>query len=87
MQKEPPHSRFVVLFEARGRSFPEPLGQKGRFLAAVVLEPLWAASGIFENQGATISERAVGWPASEALVILLGIIYCYFIEGQTLFYT
>ncbi len=59
-QREPPHSRFVVLFDARGRSFPDPLCQKGCFLGAVVLEPLWAASGIFENQGATISERDFG---------------------------
>jgi hypothetical protein len=56
----PPHSRFVVLFDARGRSFPEPLGQKGCFLAAVVLEPLQAASGIFENQSAAISEWDFG---------------------------
>jgi hypothetical protein len=48
--------RFVVLFDARGRSFPEPLCQKGCFLAAVVLEPLWVASGILENQGAAIAQ-------------------------------
>jgi hypothetical protein len=75
-QKELLHSRFVVFTEVRGCSFPDPLCQKGCFLAAVVLEPLWAASGIFENQGATISERDFGWPPNEALVILLGIIYC-----------
>jgi hypothetical protein len=38
-RKKLPHSPFVVFTEARGRNFPEPLGQKGRFLAAVVLEP------------------------------------------------
>jgi hypothetical protein len=74
VQKELQHSRFVVFTEARGRSFPEPLGQKGRFLAAVVLEPLWAASGIFENQCAAIAERDFGWLPSGALVILPGII-------------
>jgi hypothetical protein len=37
-RKKLPHSPFVVFTEARARNFPEPLGQKGRFLAAVVLE-------------------------------------------------
>jgi hypothetical protein len=76
VQKEPPHSRFVVLFEARGRSFPEPLGQKGRFLAAVVLEYLWAESGIPEDQGVAVSERDfLGlpiWALGEALGLCAG---------------
>ena len=38
-QKELPHRRFVVLFDARGRSFPEPPCQKG-VLAAVVRQPV-----------------------------------------------
>jgi hypothetical protein len=56
-RKVPPHSRFVVLFGARGRSFPESLCQKERFLAEVVLAPLRAASGIFKDQGAAIAIR------------------------------
>jgi hypothetical protein len=68
VQKELPHSRSGALIEARGRSFPEPLCQKGRFLAAVVLKRLWAESGIFEDQGAAISERDFFWPPIRALV-------------------
>jgi hypothetical protein len=75
-QKVPQHSRFVVLFDARGRSFPEPLCQKGCFLAAVVLEPLWAASGIFEDQGVAVSARDfLGlpiWALVEALGLCAG---------------
>ena len=55
VQKELPHSRSGALIEARVRSFSGPLCQKGRFLAAVVLKRLRAASGIFENQGAARS--------------------------------
>jgi len=73
-KKEPPHSRFVVLFGARGRSFPEPLCQKGCFLAAVVLKPLWAASGIFEDQGKAIAERDFFGLPGGGLAILPGII-------------
>jgi hypothetical protein len=40
VQKELRHSRFVVSFDARERSFPEPLSQKGCFLAAVVFKRL-----------------------------------------------
>jgi len=68
------HSRFVVQFAARGRNFPDPFCQKGCFLAAVVLKPVWAASGVFEDQGAAIAERDFGWSPSGALVILPGII-------------
>ena len=56
--KVPPHSWFVVLFGARGRSFPEPLR---------------AASGIFEDQCAAIAERDFGWSPSGALVEALGL--------------
>ena len=35
----------------------QSLGQKGHFLAAVVLKRLRAASGIFEDQGKAIAER------------------------------
>jgi hypothetical protein len=47
---------------------------KGAFLAAVVLEPLWAESGIFEDQGAAIAKWDLGWSPSGALVILPRII-------------
>jgi len=43
-------------------------------LTAVVLEPLWAESGIFEDQGKAIAERDFGWLPSGTLVILSGII-------------
>ena len=56
--KVPPHSWFVVLFGARGRSFTEPLR---------------AASGIFEDQCAAIAERDFGWSPSGALVEALGL--------------
>ena len=46
--------------------FPSRLVKKGRFLTAVVLEPLWAESGIFENQGAAIAERDFCWLPSGA---------------------
>ena len=54
--------------------FPSRLVKKGRFLTAVVLEPLWAESGIFEDQGKAIAERDFGWLPSGTLVILSGII-------------
>jgi hypothetical protein len=41
---------------------------KGAFFAAVVLEPLWAESGIFEDQGAAIAERDFLGPPIWALV-------------------
>ena len=72
VQKELQHSRSGALIEARGRSFPEPLCQKGRFLAAVVLKRLWAESGIFEDQGAAISERDFFGLPSGGLVELVG---------------
>ena len=73
MQKELPHSRSGALTEARARSFPVPLFQKGRFLAVVVLEPLWVESGIFENQCAAISERDFYGSPIRALVVSLGL--------------
>ena len=54
----PPLSRFVVLFDARGRSFSEPL---------------WAESGIFENQGAAVSEWNFSGSPVRALVEALGL--------------
>ena len=54
--------------------FPSRLVKKGVFLTAVVLEPLWAESGIFEDQGKTIAARDFGWLPSGTLVILSGII-------------
>jgi hypothetical protein len=42
-------------------------------LAAVVLEPLRAASGIFEDEGAAIAERDFFWPPIWALVEALGL--------------
>ena len=48
--------------------------KKGVFLTAVVLEPLWAESGIFEDQGKAIAERDFGWLPSGTLGILSGII-------------
>ena len=71
-KKELPHSRFVVLFDAHERSFPEPLCQRV-VLAAVVLEPLWAESAIFEDQGAAIAERDFFWPPIRALVEVIGL--------------
>ncbi len=75
-RKVPPHSRFVVLFGARGRSFPESLCQKERFLAEVVLAPLRVASGIFKDQGAAIGMRDfLGlpiWALVEALGLCAG---------------
>lgn len=44
---------------------------KGRF-AAAVLEPLWAESGIFEDQCATIAERDFYGSPIRALVEALG---------------
>jgi hypothetical protein len=40
-------------------------------LAAIVLKPLWAESGIFEDQGAAIAKRDFFWPPIRALVVAL----------------
>jgi hypothetical protein len=42
-------------------------------MAAVVLEPLWAESGIFEDQYTAISERDFFWPPIRALIVALGL--------------
>ena len=52
---------------------PSRFVKKGVFLAAVVLKPLWAASGIFEDQGAAIAERDVLGLPIRALVEALGL--------------
>ena len=54
-EKELSHCRFVVSFDARERSVPEPLCQRG-VLAALVLRLLWTESGILKNQGAYTRE-------------------------------
>ena len=56
-----------------GAVFPSRFVKNGYFLAAVVLEPLWAASGIFEDQGATIAERDFSGAPCRALVEALGV--------------
>jgi hypothetical protein len=54
-EKELFHCRLVVSFDARERSVPEPLCQRG-VLAALVLRLLWTESGILKNQGAYTRE-------------------------------
>jgi hypothetical protein len=72
-QKEPPHNRSVVLFDACGCSCPEPLCQKVCFLKAVVFKPLRAASGIFGDQGTAVAERDFLGPPIRTLVEALGV--------------
>ncbi len=54
---------------------------KERILAAVVLAPLRAESGILETQSKAIDKRDFGWSPSGALVILPGIIPTGFLSG------
>ena len=64
-EKELFHCRLVVSFDARERSVPEPLCQRG-VLAALVLRLLWTESGILKNQGAPQGAYTREIPARKA---------------------